>query len=42
MSWDIVLFNSGQAIKVLEEIDEELLEPGYWFGLSKQLLTLVE
>ncbi len=27
MSWDIVLFNSRQTIKVVEEIDEEFLEP---------------
>ncbi len=27
MSWDIILFNSRQTIKAVEEIDEELLEP---------------
>lgn len=27
MSWDIVLFNSRQTIKLIEEIDEEQLEP---------------
>ena len=27
MSWEIVLFNSKQTIKVVEEIDEEFLEP---------------
>ena len=27
MSWDIVLFNSRQTIELVEEIDEEQLEP---------------
>ncbi|WP_316846281.1 hypothetical protein [Pedobacter psychrodurus] len=27
MSWDIVIFNSKQKIKAIEEIDEELLIP---------------
>ena len=27
MSWDIVLFNSRQTIKSVEEIEEELLVP---------------
>lgn len=27
MSWDIILFNSRQTIKAVEEIDDELLEP---------------
>lgn len=27
MSWDIVLFNSRQTVEVVEEIDEEFLEP---------------
>ena len=27
MSWDIILFNSRQTIKSVEEIDENLLEP---------------
>jgi hypothetical protein len=27
MSWDLVLFNSGQTITSVEEVDEEQLEP---------------